>query len=302
MRVLAMSLVMGLLIVAPSTVRASINIFSCEPEWAALAEEIAQDKATIFVATHAKQDPHYIRARPSLIAKARKADIIICSGAGLEVGWLPLLLQKASAKVQPGSIGHLMAADYVSVLEVPEMLDRSMGDLHPEGNPHSHLNPHNITLIARELTRRLKLIDAEHEGFYVSALRRFEEQWTLAIARWEHEATQLKGAPVIVHHKSFTYLLDWLGMNVVASLEPKPGIPPTSAHLEGLLQSHKTQPARAIIRTPYDASDGSEWLARKTGTPAFILPYTVGGDAHSTDLVALFDRTIDLLKNTSDDY
>jgi zinc/manganese transport system substrate-binding protein len=291
----------GLLCAAPLSVQAEVNIFACEPEWAALAREIGGDKVETFAATHAKQDPHYIRARPSLIAKARRADLILCSGAGLEVGWLPLLLQKAGADVQPGSAGYLMASKYVPILEKPAVIDRSMGDVHPDGNPHVQLNPHNVLLVAKELTKRLESIDISNAGFYSNQLEDFTSRWQQAIAAWEKEASSLKGAQVVVHHKAFSYMLDWLELKQVASLEPKPGIPPTTSHLESLLQQLVAKPADMIIRTPYEPDDASEWLSEKTGTPALVLPYTISGDAESNDLFALFDRSINLLKGALHD-
>lgn len=292
-------MVVGLFCAAPLTAWAEVNIFACEPEWAALAEEIGGDKVKTFAATHAKQDPHHIRARPSLIAKARHADLIICSGAGLEAGWLPLLLRKASADVQPGTIGYLIAAQHVPILEKPAVVDRSMGDVHPEGNPHVHLNPHNVLLVAKELTKRLTTIDTAHVGFYRNQLQKFEIRWKKAISGWEKEALSMKGKAVVVHHKAFSYLLDWLSIKQVASLEPKPGIPPTTSHLEGLIRQLKLQPAKLIIRTPYEPEDGSEWLSEKTGIPATVLPYTVGGDEQSNSLFALFERSLYLLKGTA---
>ncbi len=289
--------VVGLLCAAPfTTARAEVRIFACEPEWAALAEEIGGDKVKAFSATHAKQDPHYIRARPSLIAKARRADLVLCTGASLEIGWLPLLLQRARADVQAGTAGHLMAAQIVPVLEKPIAVDRSMGDVHPEGNPHVHLNPHNIALVANELTARLGLVDAPNAAFYRQRLASFTTRWQRAIGKWERDAARLKGKPVVVHHRSFSYLLDWLEMEQVASLEPRPGLPPTTSHLEGLLQQLKAKPASVIVRTPYEADDASTWVSEKTNTPAIILPYTIGGDAESGDLFALFDRSVTLLK------
>ncbi len=293
--------VVGLLMAAPLTVQAEVNIFACEPEWAALAEEIGGDKVEAFAATHAKQDPHHIRARPSLIAKARHADLILCSGAGLEVGWLPILLQKAGADVQPGSAGYLMASEYVLILEKPAVVDRSMGDVHPEGNPHVHLNPNNILLVAKELTKRLASIDAPNAVFYHKQLEGFSARWQKAMDGWKSNASSLKGKAVVVHHRAFSYLLTWLEMKTVASLEPKPGIPPTTSHLEGLLQQLKAKPAKVIIRTPYEPDDASEWLSEKTGTPAVVLPYTIDGDNKSGNLFALFNRSISLLKGAMDD-
>ena len=289
-------LLVGLLCAAPPAVQAEVNIFACEPEWAALAEEIGGDKVKTFAATHARQDPHHIRARPSLIAKARRADLILCSGAGLEQGWLPILLQKAGAAVQPGTKGFLEAAEIVPILEKPKVLDRSLGDIHPEGNPHVHLNPQNVLLVARELAKRLESIDAANAAFYRDRLKGFTSRWEQEMAKWKTKASSLEGKTVVVHHRAFSYLLDWLDMKAVASLEPKPGIPPTTSHLEGLLQQLKASYADLIIRTPYEPDKASEWLSEKTAIPALVLPYTIDGVAESGSLFSLFDRSISLLK------
>ncbi len=289
----------GLLFVAPAFSFAKVKVFACEPEWAALAQEIGGEKVEVFAATSAMQDPHYIRARPSLISRARKADLLLCSGASLEIGWLPILLQKASSDLQPGSIGYLMAADVVTMLEVPVVVDRSMGDVHPEGNPHVHLNPYNLMTVGKVLADRLSGIDAENASLYKDRYGDFSSRFRAAISRWESEAAVLKGKPVVVHHKSFAYLIDWLGMKRVGTLEPKPGIPPTTSHLKNLLQKLRSGPADVIIRAHSDPDDSSEWLSEKTGTRAVVLPYTVGGDEQSGDLFALFDRIIGLLRETN---
>ena len=294
-------ILIGLFCVTSNVAHSMVNIFACEPEWEALAKEIGGRKVKTFSATHAMQNPHYIRARPSLINKAVKADIIFCSGAGLEVGWLPLLLQKASGSVQPGTEGYLMASDFVKVLEKTMVADRTMGDVHPEGTPHVHLNPHNIFLVAKELTKRLELIDATNKSFYRSRFNSFTLRWRESINQWEKNSSDLKGMQVVVHHKTFSYLIDWLELIEVASLEIKPGIPPTASHLEGLLQQFKTKSPDAIIRTPFDPGNSSIWLSEKINSPAIVLPYTINGDASSVDLFALFENSINLLKGAMND-
>ncbi|HEX4889967.1 MAG TPA: zinc ABC transporter substrate-binding protein, partial [Alphaproteobacteria bacterium] len=255
------------------------------------------DDLEIFTATTPRQDPHHVRAKPSLIAAMRRADLVICTGASLEVGWLPILLQKAgNENAQPGGAGLLLAAELVPLLEKPVRLDRAEGDIHPEGNPHVHMNPHNIALIAQALTERLKAVDAANADAYQARLDDFTVRWRQAIARWELQAAELKGAAIVAHHKAFSYLLAWLEMQEAGLLEAKPGIPPTASHLEALLHGLIAGPARLIVRTPYDPADASEWLSQKTGIPAIVLPFTVGGDAASGDLFALFERSIALLK------
>lgn len=273
----------------------AVNIFACEPEWGALAEEIAGEKANITNATHAHQDPHHIRARPSLMAAIRKADIVICSGGGLEIGWMPILLQRAPASVQPGQVGHIAVTEYVNIMGIPEVIDRSHGDVHPEGNPHVHLNPHNITKAAEVLTERLQQVDAANASFYTQGAEDFLNRWNASIPRWEAQVAALNNMPIVVHHTAWLYLEDWLGLYRVASLEPKPGIPPSISHLENVLGQVKAQPVKAIIRTPYEEENASEWLAEKTGVKALVLPYTVGGADGVDTLEELFDHSLTLL-------
>lgn len=302
-RFIVIAILVGkLLLAVPAFALEKVHVFACEPEWASLADEIGGGMVKTFAATHARQDPHYIRARPSLIAKMRKADIVFCSGAALEVGWLPILFQKAgNAMVQPGGPGYIMAADTVPTLEKPQKVDRSMGDVHPEGNPHVHLNPHNILKVAKELANRLKTIDPVNTNNYQTRYEDFSTRWQQAINRWEKQATGLKGKRIITHHKSWSYLIDWLGLELVNTLEPKPGIPVTTSHLEALLQQVRSAPVLAIIRTPYASDDASEWLSRKSGIPAIVLPYTIGGEPEVTNLFLLFDRIIQQLKEIADD-
>ncbi|CAN0123336.1 unnamed protein product [Discosporangium mesarthrocarpum] len=281
----------------PSPAAADLQVFACEPEWAALAREVGGEKVNAFSATHARQDPHHIRARPSLVAKIRRADLVFCSGADLEVGWLPLLMRRgARAGVQPGATGYLMAADHVPVLEKPTVVDRSLGDVHPGGNPHVHLDPRNLVTLANELSRRLIGLDPSNTDYYRNRLDGFRKNWQAAINRWKPRISKLSGLRIIVHHKSFTYLNNWIGLNEVATLEVKPGIPPTASHLNVLLQTARSQKVRVILRAPYDPADASEWLTSKTGIPALMLPYTVDRDAPPGALEQLFDRTITMLE------
>lgn len=292
-----LGLVVAVGMALPSPATADLRVFACEPEWAALATEIGGDKVNAYAATHARQDPHYIRAKPSLISRIRRADLVICSGAGLEVGWLPLLLQRgARAGVQPGQPGYLMAADYVPVADIPTVVDRSLGDVHPEGNPHVHLDPRNLIKVAAELTKRMARIDPPNAAHYNARRMEFEKSMGAAIVEWTARAAPLAGMRVISHHKSWTYLINWLGLNEVGTLEAKPGIPPTASHLNSLLRMAQPQQVKAILRTPYDSATASEWLSGKTGIPAVMLPFTVERDAPPGALKDLFERTLALLE------
>ena len=280
---------------------AQVNIFACEPEWKALADEIGGKKVKTFSATNAFQDPHYIRARPSLIAKIRSADLVLCTGASLEIGWLPLLLQRAKASVQIGEVGNILAAEHVPVLSKPKRVDRSMGDVHPEGDPHIHSNPNNILKVAQVLTKRLKIIDANNQKFYQNKYNDFSKRWQQAILRWQKQAKGLRGKAFITHHKAWAYLFDWLGMKLAATLEPKPGIPPTSSHLKKLLaQVRQNKEVLAIIRASHASKHASLWLAKKSNIAVLTLPYTVGGNDRAKDLFGLFEHTISTLRGLVD--
>lgn len=290
--------VMSVLLLLGATLpaRAAINVLACEPEWGALTQVLGGEKVSVYTATNALQDPHQIQARPSLIARARNADMLVCTGSELEIGWLPILLrQSGNANIQPGKPGYFEAANYEHKLEVPTRLDRADGDVHPGGNPHIQTDPRNIALVADALARRLAEIDPANAAFYAARHQAFSARWTSAIQHWETLAAPLKGVSVVVQHKGFPYLENWLGLREVATLEPKPGVEPTSTHLAKVLAQLQRQPAKMIIRAAYNDGRASEWLAERAKIPVVVLPFTVGADAQSKDLFGLFDETVQRL-------
>lgn len=275
---------------------ADLNIFATVPEWGALASEIGGDKVSVYTATSAFQDPHRIEAKPSLLAQARRAQLVVAAGADLEVGWLPLVVRDSgNAGIQPGKSGYFEAASVVNRLEVPAVLDRAHGDVHAAGNPHTHLDPHNVLKVGEALARRMAELDAANASGYQARYTAFAAKWQTAMQRWEKEAAPLRGVAVLVHHGSFVYLSNWLGLKDVGTLEPKPGIEPTRGHLSSLLANQQTMPAKMILRAAYNQEAPSQWIAGKVGIPAVLLPYTVGGTPEAKDLVSLFDDTIQRL-------
>jgi zinc/manganese transport system substrate-binding protein len=291
-----MRLLIALVNLLVATPALALNVFACEPEWAALAQELGGDKVAAFSATSALQDVHRIEARPSLISRMRNADLVICSGSELEVGWLPVLLrQSGNGRVQPGSPGYLEAAQYVTKLEVPGAVDRSMGDIHPGGNPHVHTDPRNIGRVADVLAARLAQIDAANAATYRSRADAFAKRWQAAIERWQQRGARLKGVPVVEHHKTFIYLFHWLGMREVGTLEPKPGIPPTTSSLAELVERMKTGPARLVVYSSYNDPRAAEFLSQRTGIPKVMLPFSVGGTEKAKDLFGYFDDLLERL-------
>ena len=278
---------------APLSATAALNVFACEPEWAALAKELGGDKVSITSATTALQDPHRLEARPSLIARMRRADLLVCTGAELEAGWLPVLLaQSGNAKIQAGAHGYLEASQYVPRLEVPRVVDRSLGDIHPSGNPHVHLDPRNIPKVADALAERMARLDPGEAAGYRERASSFRERWTAAMRRWDAQKVRLRGVPLVVYHRDFSYFIAWAEMREAGALEPKPGIPPSPSHLAELVDQMKRDPAKVIVYSPYNDPRAAQFLSERAGIPSAMIPFTVGGTDQAKDLFGLFDDTL----------
>ena len=285
-----------LLLLISGNVHAALDVFACEPEWAALVQQLAGDKASIYTATGALQDPHRVEARPSLIARARRANLVVCTGAELETAWLPLVLRESgNSAVQPGSNGYFEAASAVRMLEVPTRLDRAEGDVHAAGNPHVQTDARNFLPIAEALSKRLIQLDPANTAYYQQQLAAFNQQWRAAIAKWEKQAAPLKGVAVIVQHRGFPYLNNWLELKQVAELEPKPGMEPSAAYLGSVLNELQQHPARMVLRAAYQDARPSDWIAERAKISTVMIPYTVGGTPQATDLFTMFDDTIQRL-------
>jgi zinc/manganese transport system substrate-binding protein len=282
-----------LVVVSTSAAHADLKIFACEPEWGALAQELGGEHVSIYVATTAQQDPHHIEARPSLIGRARAADMTVCTGAELEVGWLPAVQrQSANRKIQPGAPGDFQAASFVRMLDVPSRLDRADGDVHAEGNPHIQTDPRNIARVADALATRLVLLDAANGAFYEARHKAFDDKWRAALARWTAAAAPLRGTPIAVQHPNWAYLNDWLGLKQVVSLEPKPGVPPSAGYLGEVVARVRANPVAMVIRAPHESARPAEFLTAQANVPAVLLPFTIGGTPGAIDLITLFDDTI----------
>ena len=284
------------LLVAALPAQAAVRVLATTADWGALVAELGGDRVNVYTATGALQDVHRVEAKPSLVARARTAELLVANGADLEAGWLPLLVRESgNRRIQPGQPGYFEAAAYVGLLEKPAQLDRALGDIHPQGNPHLQLNPRNVALVARALTARLAAIDPGNAGWYRARGAEFDARWSQAIARWEAKAAPLKGAPVVVMHRDQAYLCDWLGLREVAAIEPKPGVPPSAGYLGQLVAKLSAAPPRMILRNAYNDPKAADWLAARIHAPVVMLPYSVGGTPGAGDLFALFDDTLDRL-------
>jgi zinc/manganese transport system substrate-binding protein len=279
---------------------ADLKVFATVPEWGALAQEIGGKHADVFTATGGLQDPHHVEARPSLIARARNADMVVATGAELEIGWLPVILRNSgNPRVQPGQPGNFEAARAVRMLEVPTRLDRADGDVHAGGNPHIQTDPRNILKVAEALAGRMAQLDAANAAEYQANFKKFAERWKAAMAKWEASAAPLRGVHVVTQHKAFPYLYDWLGILEVATLEPKPGVEPAVSYLSQVMNNVATQKPRMVIRAAWNSPQPTEWFSEHAHIPAVVLPFTVGGSDQARDLFSLFDDTLAQLLRAS---
>ncbi len=276
--------------------QAAIKVLATTADWGALATELGGDKVNVYTATNALQDVHRVDAKPSLVARARSADLLVANGAELEIGWLPVLLQESgNPRIQPGSPGYFEATSALRLLDIPTAVDRSMGDVHPLGNPHVHLDPRNVALVAKALTARLAVVDAPNASYYQSRGTDFQSRWQQAMMRWTAQGAALKGVPVVVMHKDQTYLVRWLGMQELAAIEPKPGVPPSAGYLAGLVAKLSATPPRMILANAYNDPKAAQWLSERVKAKVVTLPFSVGGTTEAKDLFGLFDDTLNRL-------
>jgi len=275
---------------------AAVKVLATTADWGALATELGGDKVDVYTATNALQDVHQVTAKPSLVARARTADLVVANGAELEMGWLPVLLQESgNPRIQPGDPGYFEATAAVRLIEVPTSVDRSMGDIHSQGNPHIQLDPRNIAAVAKALTARLASIDAANAPYYQARGADFQARWTAAMAKWDAQGTSLKGTQVVVIHKDQAYLCRWLGLQQVAAIEPKPGVPPSAGYLSELVTKLSASPPRVILRNAYNDPKAADWLSQRIKAPVVTLPFSVGGTPEAKGLFGLFDDTMNRL-------
>ena len=288
-------LVLSLIIFA-NPVLAKIKVFTCEPEWTSLVKEITKNKAVVYQAISGKQDPHKIQARPSLIAKVRNSDLLVCSGADLEIGWLPVLIEKAANnKIKVGTLGYFEATSVIDVIDKKSNVDRSMGDQHPYGNPHIHLNPHNILIVGEEIVKRLSKIDPNNSKIYQENFASFQSKFSNKIVEWESKAKVLENKNIISHHADINYLVRWLNLNLLSTIENKPGIPPSASQMKKLVNDFKNSNILAVNSFIINPAKPSNWLSNKLQAPKVSLHYTVGSQNNIKNLFDLFEENLRIL-------
>ena len=297
MKFLNLFLLASFLCAAP--LAAKVKVVTTTEDLAALAREVAGETAEVGSIARGYQDPHFVEAKPSYLLKLKKAQLFIQVGLELETGWAPALLTSArNPGILPGRPGFLDASEGCEILEKPAGgVDRSLGDVHPLGNPHYWLDPENGRLIARAIARRLSAIDPANAEKYKANLAAFEERLSQKQKEWDAAAAALKDVKVVTYHNSWPSFAKRFGLDVVDFVEPRPGIPPSPAHIHSLIARIKAEGVRLLIVEPYFDQKLPKKVAAEAGVPLVIVPPSVGGEEGIKTYFDLFDRQLELLKN-----
>ncbi|MGB7291385.1 MAG: metal ABC transporter substrate-binding protein [Thermodesulfobacteriota bacterium] len=278
---------------------AKVKIVASLPDFEAIAKEIGGDKVEVKSIAKGYQDPHFVDAKPSFIRDLNRADLLIYQGLDLEIGWLPVLItgSRNSKITSLSSPGRLDASTLISnILEVPRTrIDRSMGDIHPFGNPHYMLDPRNGILVARGIAERLGQIDPENASFYEDNFKQFADQLVKKIRVWEAELAPFKGTKIVAYHKSWDYFANWAGFDEVGWIEPKPGIPPTPSHVAQLIENMKNQNVKVVIAESFYPQKTARIIAEKTGSEFLVVPSSVEAREGIDTYPQLFDTIVNEL-------
>jgi ABC-type Zn uptake system ZnuABC Zn-binding protein ZnuA len=282
-----------------ATARADLNVVASLPDFGAIAEAVGGKNIEVTAIARGSEDPHFVDARPSFVRVLNKADLLIEGGADLEAGWLPTLVTASrNAKIQGTGRGHLVLSRYVKLRDVPNApVDRSMGDVHPTGNPHYWLDPRNGKIIAEKISATLVDIDPKNTAKYQENYKAFASKLDAKWAEWVGKLEPLRGAKVITYHKSYEYLAAAFGLEVIAQLEPKPGIEPSATHIAHLVRQARNARVQFVIIEPYRPRRAAEQVAQAIGARVVILPDKTGSTPEAKDYISLFDAIVgELLK------
>jgi zinc/manganese transport system substrate-binding protein len=278
---------------------ARVRVVTSLPDFTAIAKEIGGDKVEVKSIGKGYQDPHFVDAKPIFIRDLNRADLLIYQGLDLEIGWLPVLItgsrnSKITALSAPG---RLDASTLITnILEVPTTkVDRSMGDIHPFGNPHYMLDPRNGILVAKGIADRLGQIDPENASFYEDNFKGFADRLIKKIRVWEAQLAPFKGTRIVAYHKSWDYFANWAGLDEVGWIEPKPGIPPTPSHVADLIEIMKNQNVKLVVAESFYPQKTARIIAEKTGTEFLALPSSVGAREGIDTYTELFDTIVNEL-------
>lgn len=300
-------IILALIVTTVSINASELFVVTTLPSLASLTESLGGDKVEVFSITRGVQDAHYVEAKPSYMLKLNKADLLIYSGLELEIGWLPLLIQGArNSNVSPGSRGHLNASSALSQENLLEKahggVDRSMGDVHPAGNPHFLLNPHHTIEVCYLIADKLIELDPDNAAYYETRLDEYVARLDSKIAELESIANILKGKEVVCYHKHWSYLCDWLGINIAGYVEAKPGIPPTPRHKREIIKMMKRKEIKIVIISSWKEPKKAQEVADAVGADLIILPGEADALPGTKDYFSWMEYMISQLSKTAQKY
>jgi zinc/manganese transport system substrate-binding protein len=286
-----------LMILVPRVAVAKVRVVTTIETFAALARQVGGDRVDVKSLSHGYMDPHFVEPKPSLVIDLNRADLLVHVGLELEIGWLPpLVLGSRNQRIQSGQPGNLDASARIPVLDVPTTkVDRSMGDIHPQGNPHYWITPGNAVVVAREIAERLTAIDPAGGAAYQANLDRFVAEVARHRIQWEKRASTMRGTKVVPYHKSWSYVSAWLGLNEVGYIEPKPGIPAPPSHIARLIGLMRAEGVKVILMESFYPRNTVDLVAQKAGARTLIMPSDVGATPEITDYFGLVDAVIQKL-------
>jgi len=295
--VLALGLIAGALLSPTAAEAKKLSVVTSTTDLAALTEEVGGDKLNVESIAKGYQDPHFVEAKPSFLLKLRQADLLISVGLQLEIGWLPpLITQSGNPRIQVGAQGYLDASQFAKILEIPQgTVTRAEGDVHPLGNPHYWLDPDNGRRIARGIANKLADLDPADGAFFQQRFQDFEKRLLAAEQKWDAEMKPYRGRKVVTYHRSLPNFAKHFGVDVIAYVEPRPGIPPTPSHTLELMQLMKRENCKIILVEPYFDLKTPQSIARETGAQVVVYLPSVGGVKEVTTYFQLFDYDIALL-------
>ena len=290
---LAAATLLGSAIVAHPAV-AQLKVVTSTTDIADIAREVGGNKVTVRHIGEGYQDPHFIEPKPSFVLQLRNADVWAFVGLDLEIGWMPPLLDAArNPKIRRGAPGFVDVSRAIPLLDVPSgNVDRSQGDVHALGNPHYWLHPGNGRRIARLFERKFSELDPKNAAVYSANARAFDSRLSAAERAWQPQLAQIRGKPVVAWHTSWRYFADYTRMNIVGFMEPKPGVPPSPAHLAGLIQTIKRTGAKVLIMEPFYSRKTADFVASKTGIKVLVIPPSVGGVRGVNDYIQLMQHDL----------
>jgi zinc/manganese transport system substrate-binding protein len=290
-------LLAAVLALAPRVAAAQLKVVTSTTDLYDIAREVGGNKITASHIGEGYQDPHFIEAKPSFVLQLRNADVWAFVGLDLEIGWMPLLLDGArNPKIRQGGSGYLDASTAVPILDRPQgNVDRSMGDVHPLGNPHYWLDPENGRRIARLFRDRFSQLSPADAPTFARNYAAWEARLNAAERAWAGQIAQIRGKPVVAWHTSWRYFAEYTGMNIVGFMEPKPGVPPSPSHLAGLIATMRRTGAKVIVMEPYYDKRTADFVAQRTGAQVLVLPPSVGGVRSITDYIQLMQNDVSQL-------